>query len=147
MRMNNTEKWVCERFLEVADFGKKIISDEAHFDLGGYVKKQNCCIWGIENPACIHWKADVPKTSHCLLRILLQRHNWAIFLRKWARRGRYSQWRSLSGHVKWRFVHKNWRGGYWQYLVSTGRIYEPHSRSYTRCFAPCFWISHYQPQR
>ena len=29
---------------------KKIIfSDEAHFDLGGYVKKQNCYIWGIEN--------------------------------------------------------------------------------------------------
>ena len=26
---------------------KKIIfSDEAHFDLGGYVNKQNCCIWG-----------------------------------------------------------------------------------------------------
>ena len=34
---------------------KKIIfSDEAHFDLGGYVNKQNCRIWGTENPhACI----------------------------------------------------------------------------------------------
>ena len=30
---------------------KKIIfSDEAHFDLGGYVNKQNCRIWGTENP-------------------------------------------------------------------------------------------------
>ena len=30
---------------------KKIIfSDEAHFHLGGYVNKQNCCIWGTENP-------------------------------------------------------------------------------------------------
>ena len=29
---------------------KKIIfSDEAHFDLGGYVNKQNCRIWGTEN--------------------------------------------------------------------------------------------------
>ena len=27
------------------------------------------------------------------------------------------------------------------YLVSTGRRYVPHSRSYTRCFAPCFWRS------
>ena len=28
---------------------KKIIfSDEAHFDLGGYVNKQNCRIWGTE---------------------------------------------------------------------------------------------------
>ena len=37
---------------EDADFGKKkiIFSDEAHFDLGGYVNKQNCCIWGTENP-------------------------------------------------------------------------------------------------
>ena len=31
------------------DFGKKkkktIFSDEAHFDLGGYINKQNCRIW------------------------------------------------------------------------------------------------------
>ena len=35
-----------------ADFGKKkhIFSDEANFDLGGYVNKQNCHIWGTENP-------------------------------------------------------------------------------------------------
>ena len=97
-------------------------------------------------PARIHWKADAPKTSHCLVRILVQRHNWAIFLQKWARRGRYSQWRSLSGHFERIFVHKNWRAGYWQQLVSTGRRYVIHSRSYTRCFATCFWRSHYQPQ-
>ena len=101
---------------------------------------------GHNNPARIHWKADALKTSHCLVRILIQRHNWAIFLRKWARRGRYSQWRSLSGHVERFFVHKNWRGGYWQYLVSIGRRYVPHSRSYTPCLAPCFWRSHYQTQ-
>ena len=29
----------------------------------------------------IHWKAGVSKTSHCLMRILVQRHNLAIFLR------------------------------------------------------------------
>ena len=63
-------------------------------------------------PARIHWKADTPKTSHCLVRILIQRHNWAIFLRKWARRSRYSQWLSLAGHVERIFVHKNWRGEY-----------------------------------
>ena len=26
------------------------VSDEAHFDLGGYVNKQNCRFWGTENP-------------------------------------------------------------------------------------------------
>ena len=55
---------------------------------------------GHRKPARIHWKADAPKMSHCLVRILIQRHNWAIFHRKWARKGRYSQWRSLSCHVE-----------------------------------------------
>ena len=84
--------------------------------------------------------------SHCLVRVLVQRHNLAIFLGKWASRGRYSQLRSLSGHVEWIFVHKNWRAGYRQHLVSTGRRYVAHSGSYTRCFTPCFWRSHYQAQ-
>ena len=36
-------KWACDRLTK--DFAKKIIfSDEAHFDLGGYVNKQNCRI-------------------------------------------------------------------------------------------------------
>ena len=40
-----------DRLTEDADFGKKIIlSDEAHFDLGGYVNKQHCRIRGSENP-------------------------------------------------------------------------------------------------
>ena len=40
-----------DRFTEDADFGRKIIfSDEAHFDLGEYVNKQNCRIWDTENP-------------------------------------------------------------------------------------------------
>ena len=35
-------KWACDRLTEDADFDKKFIfSDEAHFDLGGYVNKQN----------------------------------------------------------------------------------------------------------
>ena len=39
---------------------KKIIfSDEAHFDLGEYLNKQNCCIWGTENP-----QAYIGKSTH-----------------------------------------------------------------------------------
>ena len=55
IRLNNAGKWPCDRLTEDADFGKKVIlSDEAHFDLGGYVNKQNCHICGTENPhACI----------------------------------------------------------------------------------------------
>ena len=51
IRLKNARKWACDRLTEDADFGKKkiIFSDEAHFDLGGYVNKQNCRIWGTEN--------------------------------------------------------------------------------------------------
>ena len=95
----------------------------------GHIIVMNFCVgWGIylrtfgqaklvhlghRKPARIPWKADTPKTSHCLVWILVQRHNWAIFLRKWARRSRYSQLWSLLGHVERIFVHKNFRGGYW----------------------------------
>ena len=41
-------KWICDRHTEDTYFGKKkiIFSDEADFDLGGYVNKKNCRIWG-----------------------------------------------------------------------------------------------------
>ena len=53
---------VYPRLTEDADFGKKIIfSDEAHFDLGGYVNKQNCRIWGTENPQAYIEKPMQPK--------------------------------------------------------------------------------------
>ena len=40
--------------------GRKIIfSDEAHFHLGGYVNKQNCRIWGSEQP-----HANVERPMH-----------------------------------------------------------------------------------
>ena len=48
---------------KMAILAKKIIfSDEAHFDLGGYVNKQNCRIWDTENP-----HAYIEKPTHCLV--------------------------------------------------------------------------------
>ena len=47
---------------------KKIIfSNEAHFDLGDYVNKQNCWIWGTENPHAYIEKPTHPKrlTAWC----------------------------------------------------------------------------------
>ena len=54
--LEQRQEVTCDRLAEDADFGKQyIFSDEAHFDLGAYVNKQNCHIWGTENPpACIH---------------------------------------------------------------------------------------------
>ena len=55
IRLYNAGKSACDRLTENADFGKKkiIFSDEAHFDLDGYVNKQNCRICGTENPHAI----------------------------------------------------------------------------------------------
>ena len=137
------ENIATDRLTEDADFGKQKKKKNHPFRRSPFwswrvCKQDNLPHLGHRKATCIHWKLDAPRTSHCLLRIFVQRHNWAIFLRKWARRGRYSQWRSLSRHVERNFVHKNWKGGgYWQHLVSTGRRYVPHSRtSHTRCFAP-----------
>ena len=53
---------LIDRLTEDVDFGKKIIfSDEAHFDLGGYVNNQNCRIWGTENPHAYIEKPTHPK--------------------------------------------------------------------------------------
>ena len=40
---------------------------------------------GYRKSARMHWKADASKISHCLVRILNQRHNWAIFEDFWCR--------------------------------------------------------------
>ena len=57
-------KWVSDRLTEDADFGKKkesIFSNEVHFDLGGYVNKQNCRICSTENPYAYIEKPTHPK--------------------------------------------------------------------------------------
>lgn len=59
--------WVKE---QPANFSQKIIfSDEAHFEIGGYVNKQNCRIWGEENPRLIYERPLHPKrvTVWCAL--------------------------------------------------------------------------------
>ena len=62
IRWNNAGKWTCDQRTEDADFGKNIIfSDKAHFDLGGYVNKQNCRIWGTENTHAYIEKPTHPK--------------------------------------------------------------------------------------
>lgn len=59
--------WILE---QPADFANKIIfSDEAHFHLDGFVNRQNCRIWGSENPRMIYQKAMHPQrvTVWCAL--------------------------------------------------------------------------------
>lgn len=54
--------WLFEKLNENnAFFNKIIFSDEAHFQLGGYVNKQNCRIWGSQNPQTVLEKPLYPK--------------------------------------------------------------------------------------
>lgn len=54
--------WVLEMQAGNPDFFRKVIfSDEAHFHLEGFVNKQNCRIWGSENPRKIVEKPLYPQ--------------------------------------------------------------------------------------
>ena len=101
---------------------KIIFPDEVQFYRGGYANKQNCLIWGTENP-----HAYIEKTTHSK-RVAVCCGFWSrgiigpFFLENEqgedvtldGNRYRailnsiyYNQWRSLSGHVERIFVHKN----------------------------------------
>ena len=82
-----------------------------------------------------HWKAYASKTSHCLVLSLVQRHNWAIFLRKWARRGRYSRWCNELLFTK---IEEEDAGNIW--FQQDGATCPTGEATLD---APCFWISHY----
>lgn len=54
-------EWVLQKQQENADFSNQIFfTDEAHFELGGYVNTQNCRIWGSENPHVVVQKPMHP---------------------------------------------------------------------------------------
>ena len=88
-------------------------------------------------PARIHWKVDAPKTIHCSVRILVQRHNWAIFLRKWARRCvtvNGDRYRANLNEFLFTKIEEENIGNIW------------FQQDGATVFATCVWRSHYQPQ-
>ena len=80
-------KWACDRLTEELDFAKKKnhLFRWSSFWSWRVCKQSKLSHLGHRKPACIHWKAEASKTSQCLVRIFSQKHNWTIFLRKWAR--------------------------------------------------------------
>ena len=133
--LNKAEKWACDRLSEDADFGKKKKSSFQMKLIGGYVNKQNCRISGIENPHAYIEHPTHPK------RITV----WCNIIGSFFSENEQGEAVTVNGDRYRAMLNENWRRGYWQHLVSTERRYVPHSRSYIRCFAPCFWTSHYQP--
>ena len=64
LQRRNFVNWVLENQEVDDNFSHKIIfSDEAHFQLNGYVNKQNCRIWGTENPRVINEKPLHPQMA------------------------------------------------------------------------------------
>ena len=88
-------KWDCDRLTEDADFSKQkiIFSDEADFDLGGYVNKKNCSIWGTENPHAYNEKPMHPKRVTVCCGFWSRGIIGSFFFENEKRRGGYSQWR------------------------------------------------------
>ena len=86
---------------------KKIISsNEAHFDLGGYLNKQNCRIWGTENLHTYTEKPTQPK------RITVWCGFWSKgiigpFSSKMSKKGPLQLMAIVIGHVEQIFGHKS----------------------------------------
>ena len=78
-------EWVLEYQAVDGNFSNKIFfSDEAHFALVGYVNKQNCRIWGSENPQIIE-ERPLHKKKSLLVCSLVRRcdSNLLIRNRRW----------------------------------------------------------------
>ena len=55
---------------------KMFFTDEAHVTLRGYVNKENCRIWGSENPQVIEERPLYPEERHCSVLSLVRRRDW-----------------------------------------------------------------------
>ena len=86
---------------------KNIFSDEAHFDLGEYVNKQNYQIWVAENPHAYIEKPTHPKRVTIWCGFCSRGIIGPFFFENEQERERYTQWRSSLGHVERIFVRKN----------------------------------------
>ena len=134
-----------DRLREDADFGKNkiIFSDETHFDLGGYVNKQNCRIWDTEFPQAYIEKPTHPK------RVTVWCGFWSggliepfFFENEQGEAATVNgdHYRGMLNVFLFTKIEKEDIGNIWfQQDGATSHTAELHS--YTRCFAPCFWRS------
>ena len=123
---------------------KKKSLDEAHFDLGGYVNKQNCCIWGTENPHAYVEKPTHPKRVNVWCGFCPRGIIASFFFENEQREAvtvNGDRYQDMLKEFLFTKIEETDIGSIW-----FQRRYVPHSRSYTRCFAPCFWRSYYQPK-
>ena len=127
---------MIDHLTEDANFGKK----NYLFRWSSFWSWRHCCIWGTENQHAYIENPTHPK------RVTV----WCGFWSKGIIGPFFFENEQLEAvtvnAVRYRAMLNEFLFTKIEEEVSTGRCYLPHSRSYTRCFAPCFWRSHYQPQ-
>ncbi|GFU43256.1 DUF4817 domain-containing protein [Trichonephila clavipes] len=73
-------EWAQNEIAVVPDFYKRILfSNEAHFWLNSYVKKQNCRIWSETNP---QEYVETPLHPDCLVHFMGWWNHWSVLLQK-----------------------------------------------------------------
>ena len=132
------QRWACARLTEDADLSKNIIfSDETHFDLGGYANKQNCPIWGTENPHVYIEKPTHPK------RVTVWCGFWSGIIGQFFFENAQGEavtvngdrYRAMLNEFLFTKFEEEEIGNIW---FKTRQRYVSHRRGYTRCFAGCF---------
>ena len=101
-----------------------MFSDEAHFNLGGYAKLSRL---GYRKPARIHWKHAHPKRFTVLWGFWSMGIIGPFFFQN-------EQGEAITVNGWTNFCSQKLKRKIWATF------------GYTRCFAPCFWRSHYQSQ-
>ena len=92
-----------------------------------------------KKPARINWKVDAPKTNYWFW----SRSIIEPFFSKMSKERPLQSIAIVIGPFWTNFCSQKFKR---RILAIFGFKYVPHTRSYTRCFTPCFWRSHYQPQ-
>ena len=126
---------------QIDQFSLIIFSDEAYFDLGSYVNMQNCRIWDTENPHAYIEKPTHPKrvTVWCgfMSRGIIgpfffeNEQGEAITVNDDCHQAMLNEF--LFTKIEEEDVLNIW-------------FQQDGAKCHTRCFVPCFWRSHYQPQ-
>ena len=131
--------WELLRHCFLRFWQKEIIfSVEAHFDLGEHFNKKFCRIWGTDNPqACIEKPTDPKRVTvwygfwsrGIIAPFFFENEQGEVVV---VNGNRY---RAMLNKFLFTKLEEEDIGNI---FFATGRRYVPHSRSYTRCFAPCF---------
>ena len=124
--------WACDRLTEDADCGKKNhLFRWRSFWSWLSCKQAKLSHLAHRKSACIHWKSDASKLwSRGIIGPFFFENVQGVAVTI-----NGDCYRAMFKEFLFTKIEEEGIGNIW-----------PHRRSYTRCFASCFWWSYYQPQ-